>query len=248
MRTLVVVVVLAGLLAVTASAAPRRTFVWPTSIQAEPDGSLLVVENGTHRVLRVDPRTGAIRVVAGGLAKPFAATRTPRGVVVSDDTALRLVGHGVLTRASSQIGPVAAISGGFAFATQTAAFTLVGGKLAGIATGLAGPHGIAIERGTILIADTGHNRLLAGTHVLAHLKEPRGIAVDSAGRIDVVSAGRIVRLTASGKRLGVVGPRFTDPYDVTVAQDGSLYVIETAARGWLVRVDPRGRVATVPTG
>jgi hypothetical protein len=88
----------------------------------------------------------------------------------------------------------------------------------------------------------------AGLRVLMRLKEPRGVAVDSAGRIDVVSEGRILRFDGSGRRLGVVGPRFTDPYDLAVARDRSLYVIETAESGWLVRVDPHGRVATVPTG
>jgi glucose/arabinose dehydrogenase len=250
MRVLLAVVC-AALLAATASGAPRRTFVWPTSVEAEPDGSLLLVENGLQRVLRVDPATGSVRVVASGFAKAVAATQTARGVVVSDDTALRL-GQRVLVRAASQIGPVTAVRGGVAYTTQTGALELAGGKVTRLAGGLFAPHGIAVARdGSVIVADTGHNRLLAirgRVRVLARLKEPRGIAVEPSGRIDVVSAGRIQRFSASGKHLGAFGPRFADPYDVTVARDGSLYVIETAQSGWLVRLDRSGRIATVPTG
>jgi sugar lactone lactonase YvrE len=188
MRVLLAVV-FASLLAATASAAPRRTFVWPTSVEAEPDGSLLLVENGRQRVLRVDPDTGAVHVVASGFAKAVAATQTARGVVVTDDTDLRL-GRRVLAHAASQIGPLTAVRGGVAYVTQTAVFGLVGGKLTRLASGLSSPHGIAVARdGSVLVADTGHNRLLAirgRVRVLARLTAPRGIAVERGGRIDVV--------------------------------------------------------------
>jgi streptogramin lyase len=47
------------------SAATRRPvrFVQPTSIEAEPAGTLLLVENNPGRLLRVDPRNGRVTVI-----------------------------------------------------------------------------------------------------------------------------------------------------------------------------------------
>jgi hypothetical protein len=42
------------------SATPKPlTFTWPTSIDLQADGSLLVVENGAGRLDRVEPRHDA---------------------------------------------------------------------------------------------------------------------------------------------------------------------------------------------
>jgi glucose/arabinose dehydrogenase len=48
-----------------------------------------------------------------------------------------------------------------------------------------------------------------------------------------------------GRRLGPVGRKFGDPYDVEAAPDGSLYVIDTAAAGSLYRVSPSGKSTVV---
>jgi len=40
------------------------TFVEPTAIDAQPDGTLLLVENNPGSLLRVDPRTGSVTPVA----------------------------------------------------------------------------------------------------------------------------------------------------------------------------------------
>jgi streptogramin lyase len=235
------------------SAAQRAPlqFVWPTSIDLQPDGSLLVVENGAGRVDRVRPATGQVTIVAAGLAKPFAAVRTASGLLyVSNGHALLRNGKTV-ARADEDIGPVAVAANGDVFyTTQTAAFRL--GDPKPLATGLDAPHGIAVATdGAVLVSDTRHDRVLriAGGDVstLIAVRRPGGIDVAPDGTIDLVEAAakRVARYSAAGKRLGNVGPRYFDPYDVQVARNGVVYVLDTAALGTIKRVGPNGDVSVV---
>jgi DNA-binding beta-propeller fold protein YncE len=220
------------------------TYSWPTSVDVEPDGSLLVVENGRHRVLRV--AGSHTSVLASGLAKPFQA-RTARGgtIVLSNAHLLQRLRPGgrpvTLARAPEDIGPIAVASSAIYYVTGTSLFRL--GTRAPLATGLAGPHGLAVARdGAVLVSDTGHARLLrvasSGASTLARLAEPRGLDVAPDGTIYVTEAAakRVVHLSATGKRLGTVGPAFGDPYDVAVGPGGVLYVVGTAESGRVVRV------------
>lgn len=224
----------------------QPTFVWPTSIDLQRDGALLLVENGHGRVVRLQPATGKVTLLASGLAKPFAAVRAPSGVVyVSNGHALQRLDGTEVAHANEDIGPVAIAPGGAVFyATATRVFRL--GAPRPIARGLAGPHGLAVARdGAVLICDTGHGRVIrvdpaGGVSTLVRIGEPRGIDVAADGTVYVVEAvaKRIGRFSATGASLGVVGPTFVDPYDVEVAPKGVLYVVETAAAGHIERVVP----------
>jgi len=108
-------------------------FSEPTSIELEPAGTLLLVENSPGRVLRVDPQTGRVTAVVSSITRPYAITR----------------------------------------------------------------------------------------------------------------ANRVVRLSASGARIGFVGPVFGLPYDVETAAGGVAYVLEAGPVGWLRRVAADGTVTTV---
>src|SRR3954452_19543027 len=145
----------AGMLLATpsAEASTRQPlpFLWPTSVAQEADGSLLVVENGLGRLVRVQPATGQVTEVAAGFAKPYAVVRTSSGLLVSDGHSLvRLDGKGRRTTVASvnaDIGPLAVASNGdVVFTTETQVFHLRGGssRAVAIASGLDGPHGIAI--------------------------------------------------------------------------------------------------------
>ena len=226
-------------------------FVWPTSIDLQPDGSLLVVENGAGRVDRVRPATGRVTIVVAGLAKPFAAVRTVSGTLyVSNGHALLRNGRTV-ARADGDIGPIAVAANGDVFyTTQTAAFRL--GDPKPLATGLAAPHGIAVAAdGALLVSDTGHDRVLriarGDVSTLIAVPRPAGIDVARDGTIDLVEAAakRVGRYSASGKRLGNVGARYSDPYDVQVGRDGVVYVLDTAALGTIKRIEPNGAVTVV---
>jgi DNA-binding beta-propeller fold protein YncE len=220
------------------------TYTWPTSVDVEPGGALLVVENGRHRLLRVSG--GHTTVLASGLAKPFQARAAPGGrIVLSNGPLLQRLRPGgrpvALTRASEDIGPIAVAGTTVYYVTGSALFRL--GTKTPLATGLSGPHGLAVARdGTLLVSDTGHGRLVrvtrTGASALARLPEPRGLDVAPDGTIYVTEASskRVVHLSAAGKRLGTVGPVFGDPYDLAVAPGGVLYVVDTAASGRVVRV------------
>ena len=56
-------------------------FVQPTSIDLEPAGTLLLVENNPGRVLRVNPATGRVSVLVPSIARPYAVVRAPSGSV-----------------------------------------------------------------------------------------------------------------------------------------------------------------------
>ena len=150
-----------------------------------------------------------------------------------------------------QIGPVATGPNGDVFyATATQVFRLPGGagspvRIAGTSAMISGPHGLAAAAdGAVLVSDTGNGRLRRidpATGIIttiATLDEPRGLDVAADGSIYVVdaAAGRVVHLAADGRRLGSFGPVFTDPYDVEAGEGGSLYVIDTSAKGRLYRI------------
>jgi len=245
------------------SLAPRTplTFVWPTSVEAEPTGSLLVVENGTGRVLRVDPASGRTSAIASA-RKAYSVARTPGGrILFSAGDGIRRVGASgsstVVARAGAQIGPVAAArDGDVYFTTATAVYRLAGGTGAPrrLAVGFSSPHGIAVAAdGTLLVSDTDNavvKRIDPATGAVttfAELGTPRGLAVAGDGTVYAIDATpqRIVHLSSTGRRLGFVGPVFGDAYDLAVGWRGRLYVVDTAAVGTVKRVEPDGTATTL---
>jgi sugar lactone lactonase YvrE len=257
------------------------TFSEPTSIDLEPAGTLLVVENNPGRVLRVDPKTGSVTVLVPSLSRPYAIVRAPSGVVlVSSENLLRRIDSaGSLTtvaQADGDIGPVAAApNGDVYYATATQIFRLAGGasppvRVAGTAVQggggdggpalnaqLSAPHGLAIAGdGALLVSDAGNDRVRRidpATGVItafAQLGTPHGLDVATDGTIYVIDSrdSRVVHLSASGARLGFVGPVFGLPYDVEVADGGVAFVLEAGPSGRIRRVAPDGTVTTVSRG
>jgi DNA-binding beta-propeller fold protein YncE len=118
------------------------------------------------------------------------------------------------------------------------------------------PHGIGVAAdGAVLVCDTGSNRVLridlktGRVSTLIEMDQPRGLDVAADSTLYVVDAGtkRIAHLNADGSRLGFVGPIFNDPYDVEVAEDGVVYVLETAEVGTIRAIAPDGTVSTIST-
>jgi streptogramin lyase len=255
-------VFLAGATAVLAAVAAPVTFVWPTTVAVEPSGSLLLVENGLHRLMRVDPRTGRVTQLAH-LTKPFAVQRTAAGTVyVTDGPILRrLVGTRtpVVARAAGDIGPIAIDRRGTVyFATENAIFALAGGKGPAVriapGTRFSNPHGLGVEPdGRLVVSDTNAHRLLlvdpasGQVRVLASVAAPSGLAIGTDGSIYVGDMGtsRVLHLDSAGKRIGFVGKVFEDPYDVELGPGGVVYVVESLAVGDVRRVAPNGTVTTI---
>jgi streptogramin lyase len=249
-----------GSVRVRARPVPLR-FVWPTSVDVEPDGSLLLVENGNGRVVRIDRATGKSVAVAT-VDRAYAIAHAPSGALYlsAGRSLLRLDGAGGTTpvaQAGADIGPVAvAANGDVYYATATQAFRLAGGagSPTQVAGGLSGPHGLVVtDDGGLLVSDTGHGRVeridlkTGHAETWGRIVEPRGIDIARDGTVYLVDASthRIVHLMADGRRLGSPKHVFSDPYDVAVTAGGSLYVVDTGASGRLYRVAPNGATTAV---
>ena len=223
-------------------------FDQPTGVAVTPAGSLLVVEFGRRRLLRVDPATGRAVQVAK-LVKPWGVAMAPLGsAYVSDLGWLKKIdaGHAPQIVATAdpavEIGPVAvAPNGDVVYSTVSAVYRLAHGagppqRLAASTT-LAGPHGIAVAAdGSVLLSDTGNDVVrridpAGAVSTFASVGNPRGIAVAPDGSVYVASGDehRVVHLSASGQRLGVVGPQLYDAYALAVARDGTVYADDIGA-------------------
>jgi sugar lactone lactonase YvrE len=256
--------------------APRTPLVLsePTTIELEPSGTLLVVENAPGRLLRVDPARGTVAEVVPTLTRPFAVVRAPSGaILVTSANVLRTSEGATVAEANGDIGPVTVAAGGdIYFSTATRIFRLPGGagppvSVAG--TGAEGgggdggpassaqfraPHGLSVAAdGALLVADTGNDRvrridLSTGVITkLADVGDPGGIDVAADGTIYVaeMTSRRVLHLTAAGARIGFVGPEFGLPYDVEVAADGVVYLLEAGPVGKLQRIAADGTVTRV---
>jgi streptogramin lyase len=222
-------------------------FDQPTGVAVTRAGSLLVVEFGRHRLVRVDPTTGRAVQVAK-LVKPWGVAVAPSGsAYVSDLRWLKRLGAGraqIVATADPgvEIGPVAvAPNGDVVYSTASAVYRLAHGagppqQLAS-GTPLTGPHGIAVAAdGSVLLSDTGNDLVrridpAGAVTAFAPVGDPRGIAVAPDGSVYVASGDehRVVHLSASGQRLGVLGPRLYDAYALAVAPDGTVYADDIGA-------------------
>jgi DNA-binding beta-propeller fold protein YncE len=236
----------------TAAGGSEPVLVYPTSVAVEASGTLLVVENGRHRLVRID-QAGSLHQLAV-LTKPYAAVETAGGrIFVTDGPTLARIDPGkrpvTITRVEADIGPLALGNRGeLVFTTATRLYRLSAGARTAtrIANGvkLGGPHGVATTAdGSILVSDTDHGRILrihAGrTSTYARVPNPRGIAVGADGTVYTVAADakRILRLRVDGHR-AFVGPRFEDPYALALGS-GALEVVDTGPAGTIRRVTLR---------
>ena len=250
---------------VQVTAAPL-TFVYPTSIELEPGGTALLVENGRRRLLRVDLGSRRISVVASSLSRPFGVARSPSGsIFFSDESLMRLDGTGppvVAAPSEEQIGPVVVAPNGDVFySTETRVF-VVGrhGQAVRIAgTGVQGsggdggpavnaqisaPHGLAIAAdGAVLVSDTGNDRIRRidpVTGVITSLAEvgiPDGLEVASDGTIYVADA-RESRIRHLSASGSMLG--FVGPKFNSpfdvAVSTDSIYVLETGTSGRVRRI------------
>ena len=242
-------------------AAPQPlVFLEPTSIDVEPGGTLLLVENNPGSLLRVDPRSGRVTRLLRSISRPYAVAHAPSGSIFLSNGGLlsRLDGANLTTvaAAGTDVGPITvAPNGDVYYSTSTQVFRLAGGVGTPVlvASQLSAPHGLAVAAdGALLVADTGTDRILrvdpsGGVTTFAQVGMPDGMDVATDGSVYVVDgrAERVVHLSASGARLGLVGPAFQTPYDVEAAPGGVVYVLEAGPAGRVRRVAPNGTVTTV---
>jgi serine/threonine protein kinase, bacterial len=252
-----------GSIQVRPAARQPIAFTEPTSIELEPSGTLLLVENNPGRVLRVDPASGAVTVLVPSVDRPYAIVRAASGAlyVSVGNSVRRLEANGTLTtvaETANGVGPLAAApNGDVFFTTPTQLFRLAGG--AGPATlvtdtQFAAPHGLAAAGdGTLLVSDTDNNRILrvdpatGAVSLFAEVGNPRGIDVAADGTVYVIAARdlRLLHLGAAGTLIGPFGRTFDDPYDVELASDGGAYLLDVGHTGFVRRIAADGTVTTV---
>jgi DNA-binding beta-propeller fold protein YncE len=109
---------------------------------------------------------------------------------------------------------------------------------------LAYPHDAEFDKaGRLLVADTGNDRVaiydVSGAHAelvgeLKGLQGPEGVAVAADGRVLVtntrsgnISVFRDGRLERTVGRAGTRDGEFSDPHDIDVAPDGTVYVVDS---------------------
>jgi len=208
------------------------TFVWPTSVAVESPRSLLVVENGAGRVVRVDPLTGNTTAVIPSISRPYSVALAGSGsfYLSAGKSLLRVdsAGHQTLVaEADADIGPIAvAPNGDVYFTTETRVFKLAGG--AGPPVSIAGT-GVAGYSGD------------GGPATSAQISGPHGLAVTSDGAVLVSDAnnGRVRRIDL---RTGLIETwaQFGSPRGMVIAPDGTVYLVD-GSTGQVVHLMIDGR-------
>jgi sugar lactone lactonase YvrE len=166
---------------------PELLLERPAALLAEPDGTLLLAEGGRQRVLRVDPASGRVTVVAQGFENPFGLGRLPDGdlVVSSEGSVFRLDETGrreaIATFPSGvECGPIAIDAQGLVYVAATdhrihrvdpstrAVEAVAGNGGVGdtgdggpaLAATMSVPHGLLFQPdGSLLIADTDNDTI-----------------------------------------------------------------------------------------
>ena len=220
----------------------------PTGVAVGPGRTLLAVEFGLQRLVRVDASTGRVTKIAT-FVKPWGVARAASGsVYVSDSSWVKRVDPGRAPRVVAtvdpgvEVGPVTvAPNGDVYYSTVSAVYRLAQGTGApqqlAAGTAFAGPHGLAVAAdGSLLVSDTGSDLIrridrAGSVTTFAAVGSPRGIDVAPDGSVYVAAGDerRVVRFSPSGERLGTVGPRFEDVYALAVASDGTVYGADIGA-------------------
>jgi sugar lactone lactonase YvrE len=226
-----------------------------------PDGSLVVAVQGENRVVRVDPATGSVRVLAE-TPRPWGIAVAADGAVLfsSASSVVRREPDGrttTIVRFPVDAGPVAIAPGGDVLVgvADHRVYRIRGTSVepyAGDGGELSTPHGFAFPAdGSLLVSDTGNDRIArvdgvtrAVTTYADDVRVPNGIALGPDGSLYVTESqgGRVTRIDPAGRRESV-GP-FDVPTQVALGPGGVLYVVEWEP-GHIRRVDPNGTISTL---
>jgi sugar lactone lactonase YvrE len=194
-------------------------FTEPTSIDLEPAGTLLLVENNPGRLLRVDPATGRVTVVVASTPRPYAVVGAPSGAIFfsGDGELHRIDASGAVATVASagtDIGPIAvAPNGDVYYATATQVFRVPGGSGSPVLVAGTGVEGGGGDGGPALDAQ---------------FSVPHGLAVAADGAVLVSDAGND-RLRRIDLATGVVSTlaQIGTPHGLDVAADGTMYVVDS---------------------
>ena len=125
--------------------------------------SLLVPDSPNGRLLAIDPRSGASRVlIPGGLGRPTDAMLLPSGGYgIVDETGGRVLLGGTVAARLTQPDDIVAADGRIYVNALSGAIWEVAPRVRQVLGGLANPQGMAAAPdGSLVIVDQGRNRLL----------------------------------------------------------------------------------------
>lgn len=208
----------------------------PADVAADGAGNVYIADAGNNRIRRIDGR-GVITTVAGNgqagsagdggsatnarLAYPLSVATRSGGFVLSDSNNHRI-------RAVDQSGVIKTVAGGSPSHVPPA---LGDGGPASRAS-LSIPRDVVIDgEGSILIADTGNNRI--------RKVDRHGVITTVAGNGDFGDPS-----SDNGDGGTAVEARLAQPRGVAVAADGTIYIADSYNHR-IRKVDPGGRITTV---
>jgi DNA-binding beta-propeller fold protein YncE len=237
--------------AVTPAAPPVANVNEPFAVAVAGDGEVLVADRAGNRIVRIDPRTARLTLVA--------RIREPLALALDRDDNVSVVSEERIRKVSAATGRVTTIAG-------TGARGWGGDDRPAKGGPLDAPIGLAFDRrGNLFVAEyenrvrridasTGLISAVAGNGVegfagdggparSARVSHPHGVTVLRDGTVVVADSwnNRIRRIDASTGEIRTIA-RLNAPIDVAAGPDGSLYV---ATGGRIRRIAPSGTISTV---
>ncbi len=265
--------------------ATAATLAWPDGLAVDSTGRLLIAESGSERVRRIESN-GSLSTVAGSGELGFNGD----GILALDanighpsDIALDSQGNLYISETQSQRVRMVDLSGIVQTIAGTGSTTFSGdGGQAKDAT-LASPMDVAVfASGGYVIADRDNHRIRSvsaegdirtiagngsstfsgdgGNGLLAGLKEPSGIAIDSDGSVVFVDFrdSRVRRVRTDGIISTIAGDgvagfngdgpatssHLSNPISVALDAAGNIYIADTSNQR-IRKVTPNGMMSTV---
>lgn len=203
-----------GAVTVRPAPAPPLRLVDALDVVVEAGGTVVIADAG-DRVLRGDPSTGRLSLIAR-LPLPIEVALAPSGeIAVASENRI------------AALGPIRTVADA--------------AEPRGLAFDPAGNVYVSEVNGGVRRIEHGG----ASTTVAADVNQPHGLAVAADGSVFVADTGngRIRRVAPDGTATTVASGLAT-PVDVALAPDGTLYVAEFGANR-IARVGPSGVVTTL---
>lgn len=224
-------------IALTGAAATASVVDHPAALAVDGSGAIYIAERDNHRVLRVDPVSQLLSVVAGkgisgsaGLTLTASATglalNTPQGLAVASNGDLYIADSGNnAVRKVTQAGLMSTVLG-----NGSPGFAGAGASVTAASAQLNAPRGISFDlQGRLLIADTGN-------HAVERL---------ASGTLTVLAGTGTAGFIGTGLTTSAAAAALSAPASVAADGGGTLFISE-AGNHTVLRLD--GDVLQVQAG